>query len=72
MYYNIRNKIIETQTPDFDFEKLGGVGDVLFHYMKKHGSKAAQVSQVLFLFHRIKNRNYSENYKMKFPNILWI
>lgn len=44
MHHQIKNKIVETETIDFGFEKLGGVGDVLFHYMKKHGNKAVQVS----------------------------
>lgn len=42
--YRIVNNIIETEAIKFDFEKLGGVGNVMFNKMKIHGSKPAQVS----------------------------
>lgn len=44
MHYRIENKIIETESVVFDFAKLGGVGNVMFQNMKKHGTKPAQVS----------------------------
>lgn len=43
-YYRIVDNIIETDTVEVDFGHLGGVGNVMFSYMKKHGAKTAQVS----------------------------
>lgn len=51
MHYRIENDIIETDSVNFDFAKLGGVGNVMFQNMKKHGAKPAQVSaQILIQF----------------------
>lgn len=43
-YYRIVDNIIETDIVEVDFGHLGGVGNVMFNYMKKHGAKTAQVS----------------------------
>lgn len=43
MHYRIENNIIKTDEIQFDTSHLGGVGKVMFDYMKKHGPKIAQV-----------------------------
>ncbi|KAJ8939531.1 hypothetical protein NQ314_011098 [Rhamnusium bicolor] len=39
----IENNIIKTEEINFDCDALGGVGNVIFNYMKKHGQKVAQI-----------------------------
>ncbi|KAJ8919720.1 hypothetical protein NQ315_006248 [Exocentrus adspersus] len=43
MSYVIENNIIKTEAIDFDFSKSGGLGNLLFNWMKKHGGNVAQV-----------------------------
>lgn len=50
MYYRFQNKIIETDGINVDFAEFGGVGNVMFQNMQKHGDKVAQVSPFLILF----------------------
>lgn len=40
------NKIIETEIFDLGFEKIGGIGEVLFHFMAQNGDKIAQVCSI--------------------------
>lgn len=63
MYYRIENNIIETDSIDFDFVKLGGVGNVMFNNMKRHGDKTAQVSLNLVLSFSVKQKIFfQQNY----------